>query len=440
MTRTLTLLLSDGGLAHVDQPWRRIDPADPHALAQFARVTARAGLPLRLLIDVRDETLIAEPLPRLGRRDRQALLQRRLAQHDPAAAHRHAGLFQGAALYSALPATTPLDAVLDALADAGAVMLGAWSLPRLALSLADVSDAHRLLLWPGPDGALRQALFVAGQLQLCRLDDSHPSSPAAERLADAIAHQAQLALRHLAGHGHRADSLAVQILAPHGSASRIADDVRARAIDELCITALPLPAGHTLASYWARRLEADAPPHHYGTRRQLKRGCWLRRLHLARRLGLGLLLGATVYASHALATAQSLDSDTALHRARGVAVEQWLAAQQPSAEVRAALAEPQLARLRQLDRAHLADRPDPLELTQRLSLAWPLAASAILSRHAWQITADGRSVALELAGTAVAAPTPADVASLTRALDASATVSGDDRSFQLRLTIPRPRP
>ncbi|WP_169307212.1 hypothetical protein [Chitiniphilus eburneus] len=442
-----TLLLSNRQLATCDRPWRRIGIANAPALDELTQRLARAGKPLRILIDMDDEVLMAEALPPLGPRDRRALMARRLAQAWPDTPHRHASMTRdngtAHALYSALPDPLVLDRVLDALAAAGATVLGAWSLSRLALDLSPAGQAYRLLVWPGAEGHLRHGLFTGGRLQRCRLTPSAAGSPdTAPELARHIGQEALLTTRQLTGPGGATAPLEVQVLAPQHVAQGVVAKLQAQAIDGVNAIALPLPSGHTLASYLAMRLHHDAPPSHYGTPRQLRHGRLRRLAWLACVLGVGLLLAALAYASHAQYAAERLDIDTAYQLEDNKQTQRWLARQHPTAATRAALAEPGLAAIRQLDKRHLAAWPDPLSDMQRVGLALLAHPQLMLSRYRWDYRPDRAATAIELAGwmTDNDATTPGRLAtSLEAALGTTVhleSLTGRHASIRLRLDLP----
>jgi len=136
------------------------------------------GAPVQVLLDVVEEEYRLESLPPAGRRDRQALLERRLAAAFDGTPWRLALPLKrdaapgSRALLCALTAPHRIRPWLNALAAARLPLAGLYSLPLLSAALLPTVGLARgasALVYRQPRGGRRLCFFVAGQLQGSRL-------------------------------------------------------------------------------------------------------------------------------------------------------------------------------------------------------------------------------------------------------------------------------
>lgn len=139
---------------------------------------AGTGAPVRVLVDVVEEEYRLETLPPAGRRDRQALLERRLAAAFDGTPWRLAlplkqdGARGNRALLCALTAPHRIRPWLTALAAAQLSLAGLYSLPLLTATLLPAVGLARgtsALVYRAQRGGLRLCFFVDGALLGSRL-------------------------------------------------------------------------------------------------------------------------------------------------------------------------------------------------------------------------------------------------------------------------------
>lgn len=195
--------------------------ADPAGPGDFGRYLERQrGRPLLLLADLAEEGFESEDIPRVGGKDRESILRRRLSRHFFGTPYALA-LPQGRApdgrrdervLLMALTRPERLSPWLDALRGRQAPLAGVWSLPQLVAGLLPQRTPQRLLLLTRTGAGLRQTFFAAGQLRFSRLTPAVPADPAAaaQMVRNEAARMRQyLASQRLIGQN---DPLAVRLL------------------------------------------------------------------------------------------------------------------------------------------------------------------------------------------------------------------------------------
>lgn len=175
----------------VEHPVRTPVGADPGPIVQeLARLPAA---PVAILVDMTDEEHLRDTVARLGRRDQQALLERKLARAFPRTAFRTA-LVQGrsasnpdedAVLLSALTRPEPLRVLMQRLTDARIPVAGVLSPALLTGRLLDAdarsAPAAMLVLRRG-NGRLQHSFFregkLAGSRRLRAVSAPAPEDPA----------------------------------------------------------------------------------------------------------------------------------------------------------------------------------------------------------------------------------------------------------------------
>ena len=198
----------------------------PSQRAECARfLMQQAPSLVQLLVDVSDEDFQMASIPRLGRRDRARLLQRRLEQMYRTTSYcaaarqgwKDAGRHEEDILFSALPDGGWVDQWLDLLEEYGHVLSGIVSpalLSQHQLLRLLPRQAHQLLLSWGGTGELRQTYAVAGGVRFSRLVPLEPHGGLdvpSRLLAESLrAQQYLLSMRLLA----RSEDLHVLIVAP----------------------------------------------------------------------------------------------------------------------------------------------------------------------------------------------------------------------------------
>lgn len=180
---------------------------------------------VQLLVDVSDEDFQMASIPRLGRRDRAKLLQRRLEQLYRTTSYctaarqgwKDTGRHEEDIVFSALPDGSWVDQWVDLLEEYGHVLTGIVSPALLSQRLLRrllPLHAHQLLLSPGTSGELRQTYAFAGGVKFSRLVslELHGTQDLAPRLqAESLrAQQYLLSMRMLS----RGETLHVLIVAP----------------------------------------------------------------------------------------------------------------------------------------------------------------------------------------------------------------------------------
>lgn len=180
---------------------------------------------VQLLVDVSEEDFQSASIPRLGRRDRTRLLQRRLEQlyrtttYCTAARQgwRDATRHEEDIVFSALSDGNWVDQWVDLLEEYGHVLTGIVSPALLSQRLLrglSPMHAHQLLLSPAPSGELRQTYAFAGGVKFSRLVslELHSAQDLPSRLlAESLRAQQYLLSMRLLGRG---ETLHVLIVAP----------------------------------------------------------------------------------------------------------------------------------------------------------------------------------------------------------------------------------
>lgn len=146
------------------------DPAP--VVAELRRLPAA---PVAVLVDMIDEEHVRDAVPRLGRGDRRALVERKLARAFPRTAYRTA-LVQGRSatnpdedevLLSALTRPEPLRILMQRLAEARLPVAGVFSPALLAAQLLDAEARTApavMLVLRRSNGRLQHSFFRAGRL------------------------------------------------------------------------------------------------------------------------------------------------------------------------------------------------------------------------------------------------------------------------------------
>ncbi|WP_273431240.1 hypothetical protein [Chitinibacter tainanensis] len=193
--KTLILLLTQDRLAVY------AEPAAPSLLAEFglddagqqawaAWLAARGPYRCFVLTDLVEEDVLQEEIPRLGGRDRQALLQRRLAQQFRATAYRQARLLRRGrrgepdrVQLAALLNGELLERVMAPLLTRQWPVVGVYSLALLTQALLERIPQHPpqvLVMSSLRPGQWRQSFFTHEGLRFSRLaifNASHASQP-----------------------------------------------------------------------------------------------------------------------------------------------------------------------------------------------------------------------------------------------------------------------
>ena len=152
-------------------------------LRQFENYLQRAAdQPSLMLIDIIEEEFVADPLPKVGARDRSALLESRLRRKFPRTPYRVSASQQArgnkdVAIYSAVTNRELLDPWLQIIAKYRTPLTGIYSVPLVAPQiLARVYKARDtvLLLTQHQGMRLRQVVVRGGNVQSARLSKSPP--------------------------------------------------------------------------------------------------------------------------------------------------------------------------------------------------------------------------------------------------------------------------
>lgn len=315
MRRGILLRLDDDGLSAWSWRPRRLQaladfPDDARGHAAFADFLAqRRGESYALLADLADEMLQTVEIPRLGRRDRAALIARRLARHFPEtplrcatpAGRAPAGGDSEILLLHALPSPQRLAPWLTALAgiDLGRLhTAGQFAAPLLAQ------------LAPGEATALL-VVCHARRLRITCLAAGHPRFsrllPQRDDLPGAIADEAERLLRYLLEQRlhQRGRPLPVCVLAPAALLAELSR--RWPAGGELALR--PVAAADSRAfelQLLARRPPPTGIP--LGHPRRMPIAAWLDRLLVAG--GATALAGALAFAGSRLQLARQMDAET----------------------------------------------------------------------------------------------------------------------------------
>lgn len=180
-------LYARGPKGYGEVPVGRDGGAD--ALDLVAALLAERHGPVAVLVDVIDEEHVRDVAPRVGRRDQQALLARKVARAFPRTPFRTTQV-QGRnprnpdeerVLFTALTRPGEVRALLDRLAAAHIPVAGVFSPALLARHLLDEADRTAdavLLATRQGDGSVRHSFFRQGQLAGSRL--LRQASPAAD--------------------------------------------------------------------------------------------------------------------------------------------------------------------------------------------------------------------------------------------------------------------
>lgn len=150
-------------------------------LAEFERYAAQyRTVPTRLLTDLAEEDIRLDTIPHVGTRDRDAILQRKLAQIFRSTPYRHAAL-QGRepdgrrddrVIYTAVTnpeVLRPWIEVLERLQSPLAGIHSAAVFSSVVLEELDLVFPHTLLVTFTPGGALRQTYFRDREIKFSRL-------------------------------------------------------------------------------------------------------------------------------------------------------------------------------------------------------------------------------------------------------------------------------
>lgn len=168
------------------QPVEQFADSDD-GLRRFARyVETDPDVPSHILLDVIEEVFAVETAPRLGIRDRQALLRRRARRKFPRTPYRLAtyvppqrrGAADGAAVCSAVTNRELLDLWLEPIARARVPLSGIRSVSQLGRPMLQrlfKTGGAVLLVTHHQGDKLRQIFLRDGQVQSARLSQSPPS-------------------------------------------------------------------------------------------------------------------------------------------------------------------------------------------------------------------------------------------------------------------------
>ena len=165
-------------------------PADESGLEEFrAHLRGRRGALVYLLADLAGEDFHEDQIPYLRGNDRQAVVQRRLAQRyrdTRLAAAISLGLASGERrneklLLASFTNTQQFTAWLDVLAEAGARLSGVYSVPLLAPALAARLGVKsgRCFVISADSAGLRQCYIEDGRLRFARLERIPDMAPEA---------------------------------------------------------------------------------------------------------------------------------------------------------------------------------------------------------------------------------------------------------------------
>jgi len=175
-SRLVSLMLARGQVRDA----REFEITEEGAAAFDAYLATVARVPVHLITDLAEEDLRADTVPHVGAGDRQAIIDRKLAQIFRNTPYRHAllhgreteGRRDDRIVYLAITNPDELKPWLDMLerrevplaAIHSAAVLGTRVLEALALT-----PAHALLVHFSPGGALRQTYFRGGEIRFTRL-------------------------------------------------------------------------------------------------------------------------------------------------------------------------------------------------------------------------------------------------------------------------------
>lgn len=154
--------------------------SDDGRLAFSRHVAAQPHLPAYLLAELVEEDFRTDTIPHVIRRDRRAILDRKLSQMYRGTPYR-LGIVQGReedgrrddrVLYTAITNPDLVRPWVDLLVEMGSPVAGVYSAPLLSAELLKtlkLSGEHALLVSIGVGGGLRQSYFHNGHIKFSRL-------------------------------------------------------------------------------------------------------------------------------------------------------------------------------------------------------------------------------------------------------------------------------
>ncbi|AOY01289.1 hypothetical protein [Jeongeupia sp. USM3] len=282
--------------------------SDAAGLADFAAYCRHRGYRrFRILVPGGDEAFSFDTLPPLGRRDRRALMQRRLDQAYRGMPYRYARLLaDGTLVLSALTQRAPLDAVVQTLLDARCAVAGIHATSALIEAmLFRIGAVHgpTLLLSPLADAGIQQAWLTAAGLRFTRLSQGQASFAGlpAEALAPVLADEVRLTLQYLTSERvlQRGSTVTVLLLDDGSRVAALAGLLQrqlAESGEGVHVVPLSGPGGSSgpdLPALLAGEIGRGRWPAHYAAA-DVRRFETLRRAGLALRAAGGLVLAASL--------------------------------------------------------------------------------------------------------------------------------------------------
>lgn len=282
--------------------------------AEFERHLASvAAMPTELFVDLAEEEIRLDTIPHVGGRDRQAVLNRKLAQIFRNTPFRHA-ILQGResegrrddrVVYTAVTNPEMLRPWVDALERLRVPLAGIYSsaiFSAVLLEQLDLLFPHALLVTFTPGGAMRQSYFRDREIKFSRLTpvDLEPGQSLGSMIAEETTRTWQYldSLRHFGSE----DRLEVCVLLHPGERAAVQPELRDFAqiqyrvldIEQVCarLGLKPAPLGSTAEEVLVHLFLLRPARNHFASP-ELRRHATLRRARIAISQAAALVLAAS---------------------------------------------------------------------------------------------------------------------------------------------------